>query len=86
MPYAFAHFIGPEQTVAALAHYRSHFRPSKYLREPRAILTLGVVCADTEAEAERLSASTKVLIRRIRLGGERRPVPTAEDAIRNSVI
>jgi len=81
LPYAFAHFIGPEQTVAALAHYRSHFRPSKYLLEPRAILTLGVVCADTEAEAERLSASTKVLIRRIRLGGERRPVPTPEDAI-----
>jgi len=28
LPYAFAHFIGPEQTVAALAHYRLHFRPS----------------------------------------------------------
>jgi luciferase family oxidoreductase group 1 len=82
LPYAFAHFIGPEQTVAALAHYRSNFRPSKYLREPRAILTLGVVCADTEAEAERLSASTKMLIRRIRLGGERRPVPTPEEAIK----
>ena len=81
LPYAFAHFIGPEQTVAALAHYRAHFMPSKFLREPRAILTLGVVCADTEAEAERLAASTKLLIRRIRLGGERRPVPTPEEAI-----
>ena len=82
LPYAFAHFIGPEQTVAALAHYRLHFRPSEYLREPRAIVTLGVVCADTDAEAERLSASTKVLIRRIRLGGERRPVPAPEEAIK----
>ena len=82
LPYAFAHFIGPEQTVAALAHYRSNFRPSKYLREPRAIVTVGVVCADTEAEAQRLSASTKMLIRRIRLGGERRPVPTPEEAIK----
>ena len=82
LPYAFAHFIGPEQTVAALGQYHSHFRPSKYLREPRVILTLGVVCADTEAEAERLSASTKLLIRRIRLGGERRPVPTPEEAIK----
>jgi len=36
LPYAFAHFIGPEQTAAALAHYRLHFRPSKYCvnREP----------------------------------------------------
>jgi luciferase family oxidoreductase group 1 len=81
LPYAFAHFIGPEQTVPALAHYRSNFRPSVFLREPRAIVALGVVCADTEAEAERLSASTKSLIRRIRLGGERRPVPTPEEAI-----
>jgi luciferase family oxidoreductase group 1 len=80
LPYAFAHFIGPEQTVAALALYRANFKPSKYLSEPRAIVTLGTVCADTQAEAERLAASTKVLIRRIRLGGERRPVPTPEEA------
>ena len=45
-------------------------------------MTLGAVCADTEAEAQRLSASTKVLTRRIRLGGERRPVPTPEEAIK----
>ena len=81
LPYAFAHFIGPEQTTAALAHYRAHFTPSKFLAEPRAILTLGAVCADTHAEAERLAASTKLLIRRIRLGGPRRPVPTPEEAM-----
>jgi luciferase family oxidoreductase group 1 len=82
LPYAFAHFIGPEQTVPAIAHYRSHFKPSKFLREPRVIVTSGVVCADTKEEAERLSASTKSLIRRIRLGGVRRPVPTPEEAIK----
>ena len=57
------------------------FKPSKFLSAPRAILTLGAVCADTQAEAERLAASTKLLIRRIRLGGPRMPVPTPEDAI-----
>lgn len=82
LPYAFAHFIGPEETRAALALYRAKFQPSEQLREPRAIVALGAVCADTEAEAERLAASTKLLIRRIRLGGERRPVPTPEDALR----
>jgi alkanesulfonate monooxygenase SsuD/methylene tetrahydromethanopterin reductase-like flavin-dependent oxidoreductase (luciferase family) len=81
LPYAFAHFIGPEQTAAALADYRERFKPSKFLSGPRAIATLGVVCADTQTEAERLAASTKVLIRRIRLGGQRRPVPTPEEAI-----
>jgi luciferase family oxidoreductase group 1 len=82
MPYAFAHFIGPDQTEAALALYRSSFKPSKNLSEPRVIVALGAICADSEAEAVRLSASTKVLIRGIRLGGERRPVPTPEDALR----
>ncbi len=80
MPYAFAHFIGPEQTEAALALYRSNFKPSKRLAEPRVIVALGAICAATEAEATRLSASTKVLIRGIRLGGERRPVPPPDEA------
>ena len=31
LPYAFAHFIGPEQTVAALARYRANFKPSEIL-------------------------------------------------------
>jgi luciferase family oxidoreductase group 1 len=82
LPYAFAHFIGPEQTVAALQHYRANFRPSKFLQEPRTIVTMGVVCADTQPEAERLAASTRVLIRRIRLGGVRGPVPTPEEALK----
>jgi len=82
IPYAFAHFIGPEQTEAALARYRADFKPSKRLAEPRVIVALGAICADTEAEATRLSASTKVLVRGFRLGGERRPVPTPEDALR----
>ena len=51
LPYAFAHFIGPEQTVEALAEYRAHFTPSKFLSEPRVLVTLGAVCADTNAEA-----------------------------------
>ena len=83
MPYAFAHFIGPEQTEAALSALSLGLQTTlKRLAEPRIIVALGAICADTEAEATRLSASTKVLIRGIRLGGERRPVPTPEDATR----
>ena len=81
LPYAFAHFIAPEATPAALEIYRSHFQKSKRLDQPRAIVALGVVCADTETEAQRLFASTKLLIRRIRLQGERLPVPSPDHAI-----
>jgi luciferase family oxidoreductase group 1 len=81
LPYAFAHFISPEETPVALENYRSNFQPSKYLRAPRTVIALGVICADTEAEAKRLYTSTQLHIRRIRLQGKRLPVPTPEQAI-----
>jgi luciferase family oxidoreductase group 1 len=81
LPYAFAHFITPEETPAALENYRANFQRSKLLSQPRAIVALGVICADTEAEAKRMYASTQLHIRRIRLQGKRLPVPTPEQAI-----
>jgi luciferase family oxidoreductase group 1 len=81
LPYAFAHFITPEDTSMALEFYRSNFQRSKRLAHPRAIVALGVICADTETEAKRLYTSTQLHIRRIRLQGKRLPVPTPEQAI-----
>ncbi|HLJ23795.1 MAG TPA: LLM class flavin-dependent oxidoreductase [Candidatus Acidoferrales bacterium] len=81
LPYAFAHFITPEETPSSLEFYRSHFQPSEFLSAPRAIVAPGVICADTEAEAQRLYSSTQLHIRRIRLEGKRLPVPTPERAI-----
>jgi luciferase family oxidoreductase group 1 len=81
LPYAFAHFITPEETPMALEFYRTNFQRSKHLDQPRAIVALGVICADTETEAKRLYTSTQLHIRRIRLQGKRLPVPTPEQAI-----
>jgi luciferase family oxidoreductase group 1 len=81
LPYAFAHFIMPEETSTALEYYRSNFQRSKHLSRPRAIVALGAICADTEAEAKRLSTSAQLHIRRIRLQGKRLPVPSPETAI-----
>ena len=81
LPYSFAHFISPEETSMAVENYRSNFQPSKHLDRPRAIVALGVICADTEAEAKRLFTSTELHIRRIRQQGKRLPVPTPEQAI-----
>jgi luciferase family oxidoreductase group 1 len=80
LPYASAHFIDQRATRPALEYYRAHFTPSDYLSEPRALIALGAICADTEAEAQRLSASSRLLIRRIRQG-DTRPVPTPEEAL-----
>jgi len=81
LPYAFAHFIDPEPTRLAVELYKSRFIPSVYLREPQTLVALGVLCAETQKEAERLFLSSRLLLRRIR-SGDRRPVPTPEEALR----
>ena len=81
LPYAFAHFIDQRPTRSAIEYYRSHFAPSDYLKAPMAIVALGAICADTNEEAQRLAASSRLLIRRIRRG-DARLVPTPEDALK----
>jgi luciferase family oxidoreductase group 1 len=81
LPYAFAHFITPEPAAAAIAQYHERFKPSRYLAAPRAVAALGVICAETDEEARRLSASVRLVRRRIR-SGERGLVPSVEEAQR----
>ena len=81
LPYAFAHFIDQQPTRSAIEYYRSRFTPSDYLKAPQAIVALGAICADTNEEAQRLAANSRVLIRHIRRG-DPRLVPTPEDALK----
>jgi luciferase family oxidoreductase group 1 len=81
LPYAFAHFFSPVHTRAAIEHYTESFRASKHAAEPRKSVAVGVLCAETEQEAELLMASPRLLMRRIR-AGDRRPVPRPEEALR----
>ena len=81
LPYAFAHFFSPVHTRAAIEHYTESFRPSGHGPQPHKSVAVGVVCADTDAEAERLMSSAHLLQRRIR-SGDRRPVPSPEAALR----
>jgi luciferase family oxidoreductase group 1 len=79
LPYAFAHFIDPMPTRAALEHYRSHFIPADG-SQPQTILALTVICAETDDEAERLASSAR-LFRRRAVRGDLRAIPTPEEAL-----
>ena len=81
LPYSFAHFFSPVNTRAAIETYRRSFRASEYRSEPEATVAVGVICAETQEEAEFLSSSVRLLQRRIRMN-DRRPVATPEDAVR----
>jgi luciferase family oxidoreductase group 1 len=79
LPYAFAHFIDQLPTRPAIEHYRSHFISSNGSK-PQIILALGVICADTDEEAERLASSARLFRRRVRQG-DVRPIPSPEEAL-----
>ncbi len=80
LPYNFAHFIDPNRTRGAITAYRASFRPSSYGSYPQAMLALGVICAETDEEAQRLASSARLLFRRIRQGNTA-PIATPGDAI-----
>jgi luciferase family oxidoreductase group 1 len=80
LPYSFAHFFSPVKTRDAIEAYVRHFRPGVRLEKPEATVAVGVICAETQEEAEYLSASVRLLQQRIRLG-ERKPVAAPEDAM-----
>jgi len=77
--YSFAQFIGGADGSAAVRAYRDRFQPSAHLAAPRASVGIGVLCADTLAEAERLSLSLHLWRMRI-IRGVDRGIPSPEQA------
>lgn len=55
--YVFGQFMSERDAAEALTIYRGEFRPSRLLQEPRAIVAIGAMCAETEAKARRLAAA-----------------------------
>jgi luciferase family oxidoreductase group 1 len=80
LPYAFADFIQPTG-AAIVARYRKEFRRSEWLEEPRVVVAASVICAETDAEAERLASSSRMAISLL-YSGRLIPVPSVETALR----
>ena len=57
LPYAFASHFAPDALVPALAAYRAHFKPSRQLDRPHAMVGVNVIAADTDATGRRLFTS-----------------------------
>ena len=68
LPYAFASHFAPDHLDAALAAYRSQFRPSSALERPHAMAAMTVICADSDEEAELLASSQDQAFVRLRSG------------------
>ena len=80
LPYAFADFINPRGTEIA-EHYRTAFKPSEELSAPRLIVGAWTICAETDEEAERLTAPGRMAFKLLRQG-RLIQVPPVEKALR----
>jgi luciferase family oxidoreductase group 1 len=80
LPYCFADFISPRGEAIA-AWYREHFVPSDRRRSPRNGVAVWVICAETDEEAMRLSASARMMMTMM-FRGRLIPVPPVEMALR----
>ncbi len=79
MGFAFARHISPDGAVEAMALYREQFTPSDTLPEPKTILAVSVICADTDARADVLASSPALSFLRLR-SGQPGLLPSPEEA------
>jgi luciferase family oxidoreductase group 1 len=77
--FSFAHFINQDGGAEVTRAYRQQFKPSPWLESPRSSAAVFVVCADTEAEAQRLAKSRELFIVRLYTGRAGR-YPSIEEA------
>ena len=81
--FAFAHFINAKGGDAVTRAYRERFQPSAREQGPAAIVCMFAICAESDAEAERLAAS--IDLRRLHMAlNMDTPVPTLEEAERHA--
>lgn len=78
--FSFAQFISGQDGAGQVRHYRERFRPSELRTEPAASAALGVICAETEAEAQRLASSMELWRMRI-MHGRDRGIPSPDEAL-----
>ena len=79
LPYCVADFINGRGAPLAAA-YRAAFEPSAWRATPYTMTALWTVCADTDAEAERLATSARMMMAHL-LMGRSIPVPSPDDAL-----
>jgi luciferase family oxidoreductase group 1 len=80
MGFSFAHHFSDHDPVAVMRSYREQFRPSAAHETPYGILALAAVCADTDAEADRLAATIDLnFVRRAK--GEYLPLASPDEAL-----
>lgn len=78
--FVFAAHLAPQLAIPILRSYRKDFKPSLYTKEPKSILAIGVIAAETEEEAKYLAGPLELMWARMRTGSSNLSFPTLEEA------
>jgi len=68
LPYAYSHFHNPVSTREAIECYKNSFMPAHGYQSPRCVVFIGVLCAETHGDAERLQSSMRLFLQRAKAG------------------
>ncbi|MGL4325782.1 MAG: LLM class flavin-dependent oxidoreductase [Beijerinckiaceae bacterium] len=79
LPYAFASHFAPDALMDALSVYRARFKPSQQLQTSYAAVGCNVICANTQAEAERLFTSLQMRFANMARGKRGKLEPPIDD-------
>ena len=77
--FTYGHFITPANGERAMDYYYRHFQPSPALAEPKANVSVFVVCASTQEKAEELALSQDLWLLAVEKGIDTR-IPSVEEA------
>ncbi|WP_079525595.1 LLM class flavin-dependent oxidoreductase [Halobacillus hunanensis] len=78
--YSFAHFISGYGGARAMDRYKDAFQPSLQQQSPQGNVSIFVVCAESDQQAEFLAASLDLALLKIEQGGIRYHFPPPEEA------
>jgi len=81
--FSFAHHFSDFDPVGPMMTYREQFKPSATRDKPLAILAVHAVCADTDADAERLASSVDLNFA-LRRQGHYQAIPSPDEAAAHS--
>ncbi|WP_088105821.1 LLM class flavin-dependent oxidoreductase [Halalkalibacter urbisdiaboli] len=68
LAYAFGFFMSDQKTEDIFHEYRQHFKASRQLNQPKTILAISVICAETTERARKLALWYANMITRKELG------------------
>ncbi|HZG71393.1 MAG TPA: hypothetical protein VEY51_07615 [Chondromyces sp.] len=78
--FLFASHLAPRLAIPMLRLYRENFKPSIYMNEPKKMLAIGVIKAETEEEAKYLTGPVGLMWTRMATGSRDLSFLTMEEA------